>query len=203
LRASLNGPEGYDRRKWIWQSVYRALDTAERTGVYHGDLHDGNVIVKNFFGDATLIDFGTSILAGKGRSLKRHAKKVHEFAQRLMPELKDYVPPLDIANFVRPEYATFVVAQWVEASRGLKELEPLLPAISEKDLAQRLTSLAGRCSTTLIDIHSPVVRWLSSHGISSESLGTYISAADEQVARLKKIPYPPTIGLPLRPVPPH
>ncbi len=203
LRAGLNGAPGYLRRTWIWHGVYRALDTAERAGVYHGDLHEGNVIVTSFFGAVTLIDFGTSILAGKRGSLKRHARKVHEFAQRLMPELKDYVAPLDIPNLVRPEYATYVVGQWVEACHGLRELEPLLPDISEEDLARRLTSLAGRCSTTLVDIHSPVVRWLSRQSIYSESLRAYTLAADEMVARQKQIPYPPRVGVPLRPVPPY
>jgi serine/threonine protein kinase len=203
LRASLNDAAGLPMRTFIWGNVYRGLDAAERAGVYHGDLHDGNVIVTSFLGDVTLIDFGTSVLAGKKFSLKRHAKKVQEFAQRLIPELSDYVSPLDIPNLVRPEYATYVVGQWVEASRGLQKLEPLLSDISEQDLAQRLASLAGNCSTTLIDIHGPVATWLAGRGISSVCLGAYTSAASAAVARQKELPYPPRVGLPLRPVPPY
>ena len=201
VRESLNDASGFIMRTMFWHNVYQGLDAAERIGIYHGDLGGENVIVRPFH--ATLIDFGTSLFSGKDRSLKRHAKKVHEFAQWLMPELNDYVAPLDIANLVRPEYATYVVGQWVEVSLGLRELEPLLPDISEQDLARRLASLAGRCSTTLIDLHGPVTMWLASRETSPQCLRAYTSAANAAVARQKEIPYPPRIGLPLRPVPPY
>jgi serine/threonine protein kinase len=202
IRADLDDASAFPKRPWIWRGVYNALDVAERAGVYHGDLHEGNVIVTSVVGDITLIDFGTSVLTGTGYSLKRHARKVHTFAQRLLPELKDYVPPPDIPKLVRPEYATYVVGQWVEASLGLCELEPLLSSISEEDLTRRLASLAGRCSTTLVDLHGPVTIWLKSHRVPPKCLQAYISAANDRIAHQKKIPYPPTLGVPLRPVPP-
>ena len=202
VRASLNDELGLVTRRAIWHHVFEGLDAAERVGIYHGDLHERNVIYTDFLGEVTLIDFGTSVLAGKGHSMRRHARMVNEFAQTLLPEVRDYVPPLDIPNLVRPEYATHVVAKWVEAGIGLRHLGQILSDISGQELARRLDSLARRCSTTLIDIHGPVTMWLANRGISSESLGAYTSAADDALARQKAMPYPPTVGLPLRPVPP-
>lgn len=201
VRTSLNDASGFIMRTMFWGDVYRGLDTAERIGIYHGDVHKRNVIVRPFH--ATLVDFGTSILNGKDFSIRRHAEKVHKFAKWLMPELKDYIQPLDVPNLVRPEYATCAAGKWVEASLGLRSLEPLLSDISEQDLARQLTSLAGRCSSILIDLHGPVTKWLESRRISPQYLQAYTSAANAAVARLKEIPYPRRIGLPLRPVPPY
>jgi serine/threonine protein kinase len=155
VRADLD--EGFPERPSIWFHVYSALDVAERAGVYHGDLHGGNVIVTDFLGDVTLIDFGTSILAGKDHSMRRHAKMVNEFAQWLLPELKEYIEPFDIPNLVTPEYATIAVAQWVNAAVELRDLEASLAEMSELDLGRRLRSLATKTSSTHINIYEPVL----------------------------------------------
>lgn len=91
----------------FWSHVYFGLADAEREGVYHGDLHGGNVLVRPFH--VKIIDFGTSALAGKSRSLRRHARMVNEFAQWLLPEYTEYIVPLDIRKLSQPKFATFVV----------------------------------------------------------------------------------------------
>ena len=204
VRASLNGAPGFQMRTWIWHSVFSGLDTAERAGVYHGDLHEGNVIITSFLGDATVIDFGTSILNRKSRSMRGHAKKVNEFAQRLLPELKEYIEPFDIPNLVTPEYATLAVNQWVEAATQLKELDGSLAEMPELDLGRRLANLATRTSSTQINITEPVIEWLKSKGVSSECLDVYMLAAKGVLARSWKHrqKWPPGVGLPARPVPP-
>jgi serine/threonine protein kinase len=201
VRDNLNDADGLLLRKFSWDQVYKGLDTAERLGIYHGDLHGGNVIFRPF--GATLIDFGTSALAGKDYSLRRHATMVNKFARWLLPELQDYVPPFDIPNLVRPEYATVAVGSWVRAAWELRQLEARLSGgISDEDLARHLTSMAGGCSSALIDIDGPVLAWLERRGVASEPLSAYRIAANAEVARMKHTPYPPTIGSPARPVPP-
>jgi serine/threonine protein kinase len=203
LRASLNDAPGFQMRTYIWGSVYRGLDTAERDGIYHGDLHGGNVIVTNFLGEVTLIDFGTSILSRKGRSMRRHVKMVNEFAQWLLPELKEYIEPFDIPNLVTLEYGTVAVGQWVEAATQLKELDGSLAEMSELDLGRRLANLATRTSSTHINITEPVMEWLRSKGVSSECLDVYILAAKGVLASgWKHRQNWPGVGLRGRPVPP-
>jgi serine/threonine protein kinase len=203
VRASLNDAQGFAVRMGYWHSVFAGLDAAERAGVYHGDLHGRNVIVRPLF-DAILIDFGTSILAGKGHSMRRHAEMVNDFAQWLLPELKEYIEPFDIPNLVTPEYATIAVDQWVEAARQLQEMDESLAEMSELDLDRQLTNLAKRTSSTHININEPVVRWLTNKGVSRECLEVYMLAAKEVLARACKgrKKWPPTVGLPARPVPP-
>jgi serine/threonine protein kinase len=181
--ASLNDPSNVPWRPWIWRHVFNALDVAERAGVYHGDLHEGNVIVTSFMGDVTLIDFGTSVLAYQGHSMRRHAKMVNRFAQRLLPELKQYIEPFDIPNLVTPEYATIAVNQWVEASTALQELDKSLAENPEQDLSRQMHSLAANTSSTHIDINEPVVRWLRNKGIPRDYVDVYILAAKNQLAR--------------------
>jgi serine/threonine protein kinase len=181
VRASLDGDHEFPMRAIFWGDVYKGLDDAQRIGIYHGDLHDGNVLVRAF--RATLIDFGTSALAGKTRSLKRHASMVHQFAQRLLPELKHYVAPPDIPNLIPPQYVIHAVHHWVQTASGLRELDASLSSISEQDLTRRLTSLAKRWPP-VVDLSEPVSRWLASKDVSPEVVQAYSSAAKAAVESL-------------------
>ncbi len=176
VRASLD--DDLPMRAMFWLDVFRGLDDAQRIGIYHGDLHDGNVLVRAFH--ATLIDFGTSALAGKSRSLNRHARMVHQFAQRLLPELEHYVAPPDIPNLVRPQYVIYAVEQWVQTASGLRRLDVNLSSISDQDLALRLTSLANDWFP-VVDLSEPVSRWLASRDVSPEVAQGYSSAAKAAV----------------------
>lgn len=183
IRETLNDAPGFIRRMMYWADVRKGLVAAESIEIYHGDMGDDNVIVDFFH--ATLIDFGTSALSGRDYSLRRHARLVNEFAQRLLPELANYIAPFDIPSLVPPRFATYAVDQWIEAARSLYELDKLLPDISEQDLTLRLRSLASG-STNLIDIKAAVVKWLSSKGVSREFLQIYTSAADQELANRRK-----------------
>jgi serine/threonine protein kinase len=204
VRASLSDDSGFLTRCGVWDNVFEGLDAAERGGVYHGDVHGGNVIVTSFFGDSVLIDFGTSILARKGHSMRRHATTVNEFVRWLLPEFEKYIKPFDIPNLVTPEYATIAVNQWVEAASELQKLEQSLAEIPEPELGRLLRLLASRTSSTHININKPVVRWLRSKGISDECLDIYVLAAKGVLASRWKHrqKWPSGIGLPARPVPP-
>ena len=154
----------------------------------------GNVLVRPFH--ATLIDFGTSALSGKNRSLRRHARMVNEFAQKLLPELGNYIAPLDIRKLAQPKYATWVVGQWVEAAEALRRLDADLSGISEEDLAHRLTLLANNYSTNLIDLHSPIAMWLTNRGVSRKLLDAYTSEAEAELTR-RPLAHGPRTGPPV------
>jgi predicted unusual protein kinase regulating ubiquinone biosynthesis (AarF/ABC1/UbiB family) len=180
----------------FWSDVRRGLSDAERIGVFHGDLHGGNVLVRPFH--ATIIDFGTSALSGKKRSRKRHARMVNEFAQKLLPELSNYIAPIDMRKLAKPKYATWVVGQWVEAACELRRLDAELSSISEKELLGRLTSLAKNYSTNLIDLHGPIAIWLANNGVSRKLLNAYKSDSQAELARRKRTfdPHKKLSGLP-------
>jgi serine/threonine protein kinase len=184
VRAELTDVSGFAMRMMWWGDVHRGLSDAERVGVYHGDLHGGNVLVRPFH--ATLIDFGTSALAGKSSSLKRHARMVNEFAQRLLQELTEYIAPLDIRKLSEPKFATFLVGEWVDACRDLQELEKEISALTEKDLAWRLTLLAENYSTNLVDLNRPIAMWLENSGVPRKLLDTYAEKAEAEVACRRK-----------------
>jgi serine/threonine protein kinase len=193
VRASLD--DDFPMRAMFWSDVYRGLYDAQRIGIYHGDLHDGNVLVRAFH--ATLIDFGTSALAGKGRSLKRHARMVYQFALRLLPELKHYATPPDIPNLIPPQYVIYAMDHWVETGRGLRKLDASLSSISEQDLTLQLTSLANGWSP-VVDLSEPVSRWLASRDVSPAVTKAYSSAAKSAVEswwRDRKTPNPVTSHL--------
>lgn len=81
-----------DLRRLIVGRVLTTLKFVEEVGVLHGDLHDGNVIVESL--NVKVIDFGTSLFAGREASEVRHAKLVREFVYRTLPEFRDWFAPL-------------------------------------------------------------------------------------------------------------
>lgn len=183
VAAELSDAPGFAMRMMFWSDVRRGLQEAERIGIYHGDLHGGNVLVRPFH--ATLIDFGTSALSGRNRSLRRHARMVNEFAQKLLPELCSYIPPLDIRELANPKYATWVVGQWVEAATALRRLDADLSGMSEEDISRQLIALANSYSTNLIDLHSPIAAWLTTKGVSRSLVDAYRVAAEAELAHRK------------------
>ena len=127
-----------------------------------------------------------SALAGKSRSLRRHARMVNEFAQWLLPELTEYIAPLDIRKLSEPKFATFLVGEWVYACRDLQKLEKEISALTEKDLAWRLTLLADNYSTNLVDLNGPIAMWLENSGVSRKLLDTYAEKAEAELACRKR-----------------
>ncbi|WP_344097634.1 protein kinase domain-containing protein [Microbacterium deminutum] len=182
------------------RDVYRALDTAEREGIYHGDLHGGNVLVRWFH--ATVIDFGTSLLAGHEHSLRRHARLVHSFVHQLLPELENYLPRLDIPGIVRPEYVTYVEDVRIGAAEALMQLDGELDQLSGPDTAQRLKYVADQYSTALIDLTTPITAWLDARGVEDRPIAEFRARSESETAKRRSRPWPTTVGMKLRPVPP-
>jgi len=183
LTDEIRADAGFALRSIFWSHVYFGLTSAESEGMYHGDLHGGNVLVRAL--DAKIIDFGTSALAGKSPSLRRHARMVNVFAQWLLPEFTAYIGPLDIRKLTEPKFATFVVGEWVGACRDLMRLEGEISVITEKDLAWRLTLLAENYSTNLINLNEPIASWLATKGISQGLVDTYTEKAKAELERRK------------------
>jgi serine/threonine protein kinase len=87
--------EDMEARRLVLRRIFDALAHAEERGSLHGDLHGQNVLVEAWrFGgkmnivDVSIIDFGTSIFAGQGRSEIRHADLLRRLTFRLLPEMR-------------------------------------------------------------------------------------------------------------------
>jgi hypothetical protein len=111
---------------------------------------------------------------------------VNEFAQQLLPELGNYIPPIDTRKLSEPKFATFVVGEWVDACRDLQTLEKEISALTDKEIAWRLTLLAENYSTNLVDLSGPIAMWLENKDVSRELLDTYAEKADAELARRKR-----------------
>jgi hypothetical protein len=149
-----------------------------------------------------VIDFGTSTFAGRGRSLKRHARLIHKFVEWLLPELCEYVPPLDIPQLVQPEYVSYVEHLRIEAAENLMKLDAELDDLTTEQVTQRLTYIANSTSTALIDMVTPITQWLEKRCVKTELVATYRLKATAEADRMRSQPWPNSVGLTLRPVPP-
>lgn len=81
-------------RRKILRSVLEVLTHAERHHrSLHGDLHGDNVLVDIVRGEpeVSVIDFGTSMIAGHDFSATRHARMLRLTAYEVLPELRSYL----------------------------------------------------------------------------------------------------------------
>jgi serine/threonine protein kinase len=172
IRESLD--ENFPIRRMIWTDVARGLDDSESVGAYHGDLHGGNVLVAGL--KIAIVDFGTSMVAGRDYSLKRHGRMVHRFANWLLPELNSYLPSPDIPNMVSPEYATRAVGLWVRTAEELLALDTDLRRLTDNEVAPRLSSLGHSCVAPWVDLATPVATWLAQRGVLQRNIERFSEA---------------------------
>jgi serine/threonine protein kinase len=79
-------------RRSALHQIFDALSHAEEHGSLHGDLHGGNILINWYprFGinEVAVIDFGTSMFAGKESSAARHARLLRRMTFTLLPEME-------------------------------------------------------------------------------------------------------------------
>lgn len=85
LRVYLKSRPDVTSRLRIWSQISDAIRYAHASGVYHGDLHPGNVILVSE--TPKVIDFGTSIFAGKNWQPKeRESLLLQKLVVEMVPE---------------------------------------------------------------------------------------------------------------------
>jgi serine/threonine protein kinase len=95
-----------EARRLVLRRIFDALTYAEGRGSLHGDLHEGNVLIEAFrfrgkvkIMDVSVIDFGTSVFAGRIKSEVRHARLLRKLTSQLLPELNiAFVPTSRLAH---------------------------------------------------------------------------------------------------------
>ena len=79
-------------RSALLERVLDALEYAHTQGVLHGDIHDRNVMIMDPVSpNPILLDFGTSVFAGRNRLLRsneREVKGIMELTSKVLPELE-------------------------------------------------------------------------------------------------------------------
>lgn len=102
----------------IWNNIYEAIVYAHSQGVYHGDLHDRNVIMVNNAANKyvlKVIDFGTSMFAGNVQDSRlRESKLLVKLSQIIMSECKPglfNIIDSDI-SILKPELTLSVLSAW-------------------------------------------------------------------------------------------
>ena len=107
-------PDFFQRFR-LWKQIEEALKYSHKLGVFHGDLHSGNVLVV----DETIkvIDFGTSIFASKRTDSARRETRLLISLSRKM--FSTYDPSLskiiDVDLYVlNPVRALDVLSAWVD-----------------------------------------------------------------------------------------
>lgn len=109
-------------RKLLWKNIYGAVTYSHSKSVYHGDLHDRNVLISN--GEAKIIDFGTSLFAASKTSARRRESAcLTSIFKRLFPDIDPPISP-NISSLVEtPEILIYLYDTLLELTDGFVNLE--------------------------------------------------------------------------------
>lgn len=79
----------FSTRYFYWLEIEDGMKTAHDKNIFHGDLHEGNIIIKD--NHVLILDFGTSIF-NRENSISRESKLIKSLTQKIFPEysLKDF-----------------------------------------------------------------------------------------------------------------
>jgi serine/threonine protein kinase len=103
------------QRYRLWKQLEEALNYSHELGVFHGDLHPGNVLVAGE--TIKVIDFGTSIFAGKkADSYKRETRLLIALNRKIFlryePGLREIID-VDL-RVLNPIQALHALSAWVD-----------------------------------------------------------------------------------------
>ena len=154
--------------RWmIVRGVCDSLSGLYKKGIYHGDLHTGNIIWDWEMGSFRILDLGTSVFSGTKQSEKRDAKLIYRFGIKTLPEIKDI--PFFADNVVKglpsplitPSIDAYNQAQKEEAYESY-----YFPNLSEKDT---FLSLSPIIDTPLFSLEL-IEQYLVSVGFSDDRI---------------------------------
>jgi serine/threonine protein kinase len=112
LRDYLLSIRPLEERYTLWFDVARAINYAHNKGIYHGDLHLGNIAVEN--GRAKVFDFGASMSELNSSILQQNECGQLECAvTTLLPEFDMSVLLPITANLYSPELMLSRLVAWI------------------------------------------------------------------------------------------
>jgi serine/threonine protein kinase len=158
----------------LWHDILDALKFAHSKQIYHGDLHDGNIIINRE--KAKLIDFGTSIFAGKKykNPLERESKKIIEIVKRIFPELDMLsINDLIMSNF-KPEIILQIADAAVEINLGLLELSRAVRANDSRLIKVKLLEIGTDIENNPFFMPEYIIKLLIDSNIDDIYIGYFL-----------------------------
>ena len=145
LRDFITQSPNYFQRWALALSICNTLKQIYEKGVFHGDLHDRNIIV-NFQNDdfCRIIDLGTSILSGRSPSQKRDAKLLFKLSLEVLPQLEEisFYNDKSISDLPSPEInSAFRSMCWLLMPKLPEGRDPLDPFPPEEQKPPDLSCL--------------------------------------------------------------
>ena len=110
------------RRVGIWEHINTAIEYAYSQGIYHGDLHDRNVLLAD--DTVKIIDFGTSLFSTRKKVSLRESRTIFHLCKKVFigcnPRIED-IADIDICK-LSPEVALAAMLAWVRVLCDWQEL---------------------------------------------------------------------------------
>ncbi len=159
----------FGKRMSIWREIEDAIKYAHEHQVYHGDLHDKNVLISD--PNIKVIDFGTSLFASrKVNSRLRETRKLVSLCQEIFstfePRLLDIVEP-GIYQLT-PELVLSALSSWASILWEWNDITRMDMSYKKEDLYRKLWLLTERVTSTPVFSCSSIAAKLEQIGLPSK-----------------------------------
>lgn len=139
-------------RKLLWKNIFDAVTYSHSKDVYHGDLHDRNVLVSG--DEAKIIDFGTSLFAPtRSTARRRESDCLTSIFKRLFSDIVTPIIPDTSSLKETPEILIYVYDTLLALSKEFEDLQHLLKEKEKVDITtysiqSSISSIAYHLSMT-------------------------------------------------------
>lgn len=153
----------------IWREIEEALMHAHSRGVYHGDLHDSNVMSAGR--TVKVIDFGTSLFAlNRNASLLRESMNLFRLCRKMFSEYKPTIRQITDVSVgdLKPELALSALSSWVSILWDWRELLTAKRLTNNQRVVRAIAQVAfDVCLAPVFSVHA-LVNQLKRDGFSKE-----------------------------------
>jgi len=163
------------QRYKIWWEISEGIHYAHDRGVYHGDLHDRNVLVSG--AHARIIDFGTSMFSRERREFRARESRLLVEMVRILVKERDVVQyqSVDIAS-LPPEKTLLACNAWMELVYREVELRRRLALVEDDDYEPKhagfgFSVILGECP--VFDLPK-IVDWISAESNSKSFVSNFL-----------------------------
>jgi serine/threonine protein kinase len=152
LRDWLLSPRDYSSRSLVARKIVRELIVLHKMKIFHGDLHDRNIMIKESE-EILLLDFGTSIFCKKGDPHEREKRLLLETGKKILTEEEQY-QFLDIDSLNRSPsecvpYALYALIQILDRFHNYEQTDDIE---DNEEIAYNQTQLLICCSIWIAEV---------------------------------------------------
>lgn len=161
-------PELVERVR-IWHEIEKAIEYAHSLGVYHGDLHDRNVMLVER--QVKVIDFGTSTFALKRvDSQLRETRRLLDLSQKIFCEYEPKFSQItdEEISTLKPELALSALSAWISILLAWGDIVRVVVSKQYDNLFRVLWHLASDVTSAPVFSVSKIADKLVQGGMSVE-----------------------------------